>query len=212
MKSNLNNDTNFIKIIALIAMIIDHIGLLFYPNIYIFRIIGRISYPLFSYSLMVGYFKTSNYKKYLARVFILALICQPVYYLLVKNIFQLNIMFTLVMQLIILYALDKKKYNILYILIITLFIDFNYNLVYIFLTLIMYYARNNKLLFTILFISLYSFYLIGLDEYFMISFFSVLSLPLILTNTNFNLKLPKHFFYYIYPIHIIILYIIYILV
>ncbi len=208
MKVNHNQDTNFLKLVAAFAMVIDHIGLMFYPNIYLFRIIGRISYPLFSYCLMIGYFNTSDYKKYIIRLFIFAIICQFPYTLLVNNIYELNIIFTLVMQLLIFYALDKKKYNVLYILLLSLFINFSYNIVYIILSLMYYYFRNNKLLLTIGYTSFYSIYLIGLDKIFMIPFFSIFALPFILINPSFNIKTPKYFFYYFYPTHILILYLI----
>ena len=41
-------DGNFIKIVAAIAMLIDHIGLLFFSDVVSFRVIGRISMPLFA--------------------------------------------------------------------------------------------------------------------------------------------------------------------
>ena len=48
-KRVINSNTTFLKIIAIISMTLDHIGIIFFPNIIFFRIIGRMSFPLFAY-------------------------------------------------------------------------------------------------------------------------------------------------------------------
>lgn len=59
-----------IKIIALILMIIDHIGE-FFPNSPIwFGWLGRLAAPLFVYALAVGFHHTRNRKKYLLRLYL----------------------------------------------------------------------------------------------------------------------------------------------
>ena len=80
-------DTNSLKIIAIIAMIIDHIGSYFVAKInpdlyYAFRSIGRIVMPIFLYLLVQGFFHTKNIKKYIFRVFCLATITQIILLLL----------------------------------------------------------------------------------------------------------------------------------
>ena len=42
----LNNDTNFIKIIAMITMLVDHLGAMVFPQYRVMRIIGRIAFPI----------------------------------------------------------------------------------------------------------------------------------------------------------------------
>lgn len=62
--------TTQLKIIAVIAMLIDHVGL-FIPNTpEWFRWIGRIAIPIFIFAIVVGYTHTSNRKKYLLRVYV----------------------------------------------------------------------------------------------------------------------------------------------
>ena len=63
-----------IKIIALVAMTIDHIatafsGVLPYGVAYIMHIIGRIAAPLFMYCLIIGMRYTKNRKKYFIRLY-----------------------------------------------------------------------------------------------------------------------------------------------
>lgn len=47
------NSYDLLKIIAITAMIIDHIGLFFNPELPIYRIIGRIAFPCFLF--LIGY-------------------------------------------------------------------------------------------------------------------------------------------------------------
>lgn len=73
--------TSGLKIIAIIAMIIDHIASYFVAFVnedtyYIFKSIGRITMPIFVYLLVQGFFYTKNLKKYIFRVFCLATITQ----------------------------------------------------------------------------------------------------------------------------------------
>jgi hypothetical protein len=91
------NDSH-LKIIACILMLIDHIGLVFYPNVLLLRYIGRLSFPIFAYLLVRGESKTSNFWMYFARLLSLALITQPVYYFLFRGGY--NIVFTLSLALL----------------------------------------------------------------------------------------------------------------
>ncbi|QUW22606.1 hypothetical protein JSQ81_03200 [Sporosarcina sp. Marseille-Q4063] len=59
-----------LKIIALITMLIDHIGQ-FIPNTTDwFHWIGRIAIPIFIYALVIGYQHTSNRKNYIIRLYL----------------------------------------------------------------------------------------------------------------------------------------------
>lgn len=65
-----------LKIIAIITMIIDHVGLLLFPQYAILRIIGRVSFPIFCFLISEGCIHTSNIKKYLFRLGLFAIISQ----------------------------------------------------------------------------------------------------------------------------------------
>jgi len=69
-----------LKIIAIITMLIDHIGavLLDTSTIEYFacRIIGRLSFPIFCFLIIEGFTHTKNNKKYLLRLFIFAIISE----------------------------------------------------------------------------------------------------------------------------------------
>ncbi len=73
-KRSTRNDT--LKIIAMITMLVDHIGVLFFPGITLFRTIGRIAFPIFAYQIALGYTYTHDRNKYGKRLLIFAFISQ----------------------------------------------------------------------------------------------------------------------------------------
>lgn len=70
---------NHLKIIACVSMLIDHMGLLMFPQLLFFRYIGRLAFPIFAFFIGEGCRYTKNRKKYFLSVFILGVICQAVY-------------------------------------------------------------------------------------------------------------------------------------
>jgi len=78
-------NSNHLKIIAIIAMTIDHIADLLYPNMQnniipiILHIIGRVTAPIMFFFICEGYHYTKNLKKYIARLFIFAVISHFAY-------------------------------------------------------------------------------------------------------------------------------------
>ncbi len=77
----LNGDTGFIKIFAMITMLIDHVGAALFPEHAILRIIGRIAFPVYAYCIAAGCVYTKDMGRYLQRIVLLALISQPIYVL-----------------------------------------------------------------------------------------------------------------------------------
>ena len=56
---------NQLKIIAMVSMVLDHVGLLFFSDMIIFRVLGRIAFPIFAYMIAEGCRYTKNRAKYL---------------------------------------------------------------------------------------------------------------------------------------------------
>ena len=71
---------NALKIIALVSMIIDHVGVMLFPYDLWLRCLGRISLPIFAYMVAEGCQYTRNMKKYFLRIFVLGVLCQAVYF------------------------------------------------------------------------------------------------------------------------------------
>jgi hypothetical protein len=83
-----------LKILACLAMSVDHYGIMFAPDSIGYRIIGRIAFPIFAFLVAEGASKTHDMQKYLARMFLFALISQaPFAWALPEH--GLNIFFTL---------------------------------------------------------------------------------------------------------------------
>ncbi len=57
------------KIIALISMIIDHIGVIIFPENQDLRIIGRIALPIFTFLIAFGFTKTNDPTSYFLKLF-----------------------------------------------------------------------------------------------------------------------------------------------
>lgn len=100
-KLNIQRSTHrndLLKLLALVTMLIDHIGYMFFPYETLYRIIGRLAFPIFAYQIAIGYSKTSNLKKYTLRVFLFALLTQLPYSFfspdLEFNPIHLNVLFT----------------------------------------------------------------------------------------------------------------------
>ena len=81
----LNRDTALLKLIAMVAMLIDHAGKIIFPQLSFMRVIGRLAFPLYAYCIAVGCVYTRNPLKYLSRIVLLALISQPIYALALRH-------------------------------------------------------------------------------------------------------------------------------
>ena len=64
----LNKDTNLLKLVAMVSMLVDHTGKMFFPQYQIMRIIGRIAFPIYAYCLTVGCVYTKDMVKYVERL------------------------------------------------------------------------------------------------------------------------------------------------
>ena len=107
--------SNFdLKLIAIITMTIDHIGVVFGTIFYNFlRTVGRLSFPIFAYLLTEGYVHTKSFTKYFLRLLVLAIVSEVIYdYVFFDSFIYLganNIFFTLALGLLTLFLLDKSK-------------------------------------------------------------------------------------------------------
>lgn len=71
-KPSQRNDV--LKLLALLTMLVDHIGYLFFPHEMLFRTIGRIAFPIFAFQLAEGFRHTSNRSAYAGRLALFAVI------------------------------------------------------------------------------------------------------------------------------------------
>lgn len=75
----------WLRVIAIVTMLTDHVGAVFFPGFAIsflgseweiFRIIGRIAFPIFAYQIAEGAGHTSNWKKYALRLLLFGVISE----------------------------------------------------------------------------------------------------------------------------------------
>ncbi|HEY2491618.1 MAG TPA: TraX family protein [Paenibacillus sp.] len=98
--------------IAMLTMLIDHIGYIFFPDDMTWRMIGRIAFPIYAYALVQGHLHTSNRMQYVFRLFYIALLSQ-IPYQLALNSKGLNVVVTLFMAAGILNILDRCSSKVL---------------------------------------------------------------------------------------------------
>ena len=99
---------NSLKIIAAISMVLDHVGLMFFPHVGLFRSLGRLALPIFAYMIAEGCKYTRNKKRYFLTVFSLAAVCQTVYYFFDGSTYM-SILVTFSLSILMIYALQYCK-------------------------------------------------------------------------------------------------------
>ena len=99
---------NALKLLAALFMTADHVGLMFFPRVELFRIVGRLAYPIFAYMIAEGCKYTRSRKRYFLMLFGLATACQIVYFLFDGSMY-LSILFTFSLSILTVYALDALK-------------------------------------------------------------------------------------------------------
>lgn len=203
-----------LKMLAIICMLIDHVGFIFFPNLSILRVIGRLAFPLFAFQIGVGFQNTKNKEKYIFRMIVFTLISQYPFWLMLttkipNSSFTLNVGATLTLGLLCLYAIEKienKFFKVLVpllILTISFFIPIDYSWYGVLTIIIFYIFRNSKVLsFSSYFILLVS-YMAYKNSLFNLP--AILSLiPIFLYNGQKG-KNTKYLFYVFYPLHLLIL-------
>ena len=192
-----------LKLLAVILMVIDHIGYFLFPSNMILRIIGRLSFPLFAFLIAKGYKYTSNRKRFFLRLFIFANIIQlPVLFIPIP----VNIFYTLSFGLLMIMVYEmnlsftKKYFYLLGICFLTYLINPDYSIYGVLLILVIHIFMDKWLQLAI------SFMVLSLLFYgYHYQIFSVFSILLMMTyNEKLGLKL-KWFFYLFYPVHLVIL-------
>lgn len=100
---------NTLKLLAALTMLVDHAGLLLFPQAAVLRWIGRISFPLFAFCIGDGCAHTRHPRSYFWRVLGLGLACQAAFIaeellsrgtLRGSQAFYLNILFTLSLSIL----------------------------------------------------------------------------------------------------------------
>lgn len=70
---------NALKILAAIAMAVDHVGLVLLPTVPVLRQIGRLAFPIFAFMIAEGCAHTRNALRYFLSLLTLGVVCQTAY-------------------------------------------------------------------------------------------------------------------------------------
>lgn len=209
-------NTFTLKMIAIISMLIDHIGHIFFPEVMILRIVGRIAFPIFAYVLTEGVYYTKDTKKYMLRLGIFALLSEIPYDLAIMGsvleFSHQNVFFTLFFGVLMLYIMSQMKNMMMQYVVVILavllcrFLNTDYSSIGILIIFIFSVFRQRRieklLIVSLIFIGLTG----GLQLY------ALFALPLIALHSGEQGPKMKLFFYLFYPMHLLILYLIHLIV
>ncbi len=97
---------NQLKILALVCMTVDHVGLFLFPSCTLLRVIGRVAFPVFAYMIAEGFVHTRSRQRYFLTMSVAALLCQIVYYAAMGSLKQC-IFVTFALSLLLCMAVDR---------------------------------------------------------------------------------------------------------
>ncbi len=203
----------WIKCIALLTMTIDHVGMVLFPGQMLFRMIGRIAFPLFCFLLAEGARHSSRKGRYLLRLALFAVLSEIPFDLAVSGrVFywsSQNVFFTLLLGLVLLFLLERESSALLKVMEIAAIaalaecLGTDYGAFGILLILI-FYLVPKKGWACILFAATTLFAAFFMDSQ-PIQAYSLLAVPILLCYNGQRGFKVKYAFYAYYPLHLLIL-------
>jgi len=200
-------------------MTVDHVGAILYPEFEVLRVIGRLSFPLFAYLLMLGMETTRNIRNYFIRLFVFAFISQVPFFLALDYgpFDSLNIFFTLSFGLLFIYFFKRGSVFVVVPLLASLLLPFDYGVYGIAVVGCMYILKENTKFGVASLVLLNTLFLVPWSN----QFLSIAAIPFIVLHKNGSLTTTKetaehytipvwrkYFFYIYYPLHLTLIYII----
>jgi hypothetical protein len=214
----------FLKIIAIATMTLDHIGKILYPDLLFLQIIGRLAFPIFAYLIVLGIESTKKPIKYMLTLLSFAIVSQ-VPYIFAFNLqpFEtLNILFSLFLSALTIYFYNKRSPLALIPLLLSIIFPTE-GTYYVVLTAVgMKLLKDAPKLGAITLFALnIQFLIISTDLNTQIQFLSLLAVPLIFLHIKNKLtkeiliprnslaySVRKYTFYIYYPLHLAVLFVI----
>lgn len=199
-----------LKWIAVITMVIDHVGAVLYPQEIVFRVIGRTAFPIFCFLVVEGFLHTRDVRKYMLRLGIFALISEMPYDLAFRgnmfDTYRQNVFFTLVLGVFLMYLLEKSHQMpvragaVLLVMCVAELLRTDYGSAGILLIFLYYSFREKRS--TGLWLGAAWNFLAGVS----VQCYGVLATPFLVFYNGERGPKIKYFFYVFYPAHLLVLY------
>ncbi|OPL08119.1 MAG: hypothetical protein AVO33_02000 [delta proteobacterium ML8_F1] len=198
------NKTNFLKIIALVTMLIDHTGYLFFPEHVVFRLVGRIAFPLFAMLAVIGILHTRSPRAYKLRLLIAGIISQIPYHFFIPGRFNV-IVFFLMAVVALEHTTPKNPFPLLLGGVIAEVFEVSYGLYGMVMVWIFYryLTTMDGGGFILGFLGLNLVFFVVTGNW--VQIFSLLSLPFLYIPIKKDIRLPKALAYIFYPVHMTLL-------
>ena len=210
-----------LQIIAIVTMLVDHIGYYLVSDSQILRVIGRIAFPLFAFMLVEGFKNTRSWRRYYLRLLVLAVVTQVLFYIAASELglsYYHNVLFMLCFALLSLVLAQKGSFWVIGIPLLGLAasaLDCEYGVFGVLMIVGFYYAdklfANNRPFRTISQFLILAAMMLSLAQYnnWPLQNFALLAIiPIALYSGEKGRRLPKILSYGFYPLHILILLII----
>lgn len=204
-------------------MVIDHVGLFFFPQFTFFRWIGRLAFPLFAWMIASGAVHSRNVRSYASRLLLLAVLAQAPFWYANQSIYMpswfFNVVFTLCLGLfsiIVIRSVSNRVYWLLATLgsaVLAIAFNTDYGVAGVLSIVAFYLFRKN---FRILAVSqafilgflplavyqLQQHQIVDLSRFYLassIEWVGLISLIIIKLHSQQSGPKVKYFFYYFYP-------------
>ena len=210
---------NVLKLIAAVSMLADHIGVIFFPDVELFRIAGRLAYPIFAYMIGEGCSHTHNKKRYITNLIVVALVCQGAYFMYERSL-DMCIMVTFSLSVALAFCVQRAQCAevleqrifrfaelggaIVGVWLANIYFDIDYGFWGCIIPVLPLLLTNSRLYTKLVIFG------VGLvvlaSEYGGVQWYSLLALPLLaLYNGKRGRYNLKYFFYIFYPAHLLAL-------
>lgn len=107
-KSRWGLSNNQLKMVAMVTMLLDHVGKAILPKWTILQILGRLSFPIFAYMIAEGCVHTKHKLRYFLHLAILALGCQLVYFFVMGSLY-LSVLVTFSVSMLVIFSIDAFR-------------------------------------------------------------------------------------------------------
>lgn len=198
------------QLLAIVTMLIDHIGLLFFPEDLLWRIIGRIAFPLYTFGIVQGLRYTRSRKKYLVRLILIGFLAQGPYMILTNQL-QVNVIGTFIIILAVLMLLERSSSRMNWIIVAVAAVSlqvlpFEYGAYALLLALAYRYLNVYWIVAAHVGLNWLAQYMLGweIQHYSILATLLIVSGPKLLDLIN-RLKVPRWIWRSFYPAHLFIL-------